>query len=239
MWGPAHKICPLTQRCVVTAHAICTDNVLYLYAQVNIGLRFFGGNVAEMWASELMLDSWNTAGIELRGYAIRTARPRAAANHTPAAPLLADADGNEIYAEQIPAYALKHDGAILPCPPYCAKGSPPGSVEVGGGQPSVVVERVVASGHHGWLVDSDCGAVRLHTVRLEGQAGLMRNTGVPGAWPAACDSPATGNCGPIADGRFTDILIDVSNSYGNGKSTPLNNTAISFVSPAADDSRHG
>ena len=50
-----------------------------------------------------------------------------------------------IFVEQIPAYAIEHDGAILSCPPYCAAGSPRGSREVGGGQPSLVVDNIVAS----------------------------------------------------------------------------------------------
>ena len=138
--------------------------------------------------------------------------------------------GREIFLEQLPHYALQHDPAVLPCPPYCATGSPKGSVEIGGGAPSAVIERVVASGHvsGSWLVDSDGGAVRLQNVRLEGIAGLMRNTGVPGAWPARCANASSTNCGPIEDGRFTDILIDVSNSYGPD-SKPLDNTAISCV----------
>lgn len=200
---------------------------------VGVGLRFYGGNVAEMWVSDSMLASWTVAGIQLRGYAIRVARSRShggepADEYSP----LQDADGREIYLEQIPAYALEHDGAVLPCPPYCAPpGAPAGSREIGGGQPSVVIERLVASSHVGWLVDSDCGAVRMQSTRLEGQAGLMRNTGLPYAWQPVCANASSENCGPIADGRFTDILIDVSNSYGSA-SKPANETAISFDKPA-------
>ena len=68
----------------------------------------------------------------------------------------------------------------------------------------------------------------MQSVRLEGIAGVMRNTGVPGAWPAHCTNDSSTNCGPIADGRFTDILIDVSNSYGPDNK-PQDNTAISCV----------
>jgi hypothetical protein len=57
----------------------------------------------------------------------------------------------------------------------------------------------------------------------------MRNTGVPGAWPTKCANASATNCGPIADGRFTDMLIDVSNSYGP-TNKPLDNTAISCAS---------
>jgi hypothetical protein len=84
---------------------------------INVGLRFFGGNVAEMWVSELMIASFVSAGIELRGYAIRTARPRSAADTPPTRPPLQDADGREIFVEQLPAWALAHDGAVLACPP--------------------------------------------------------------------------------------------------------------------------
>ena len=140
--------------------------------------------------------------------------------------------GREIFVEQLPQYALQHDPAVLPCPPYCAAGSPNGSVEIGGGAPSAVIERVVASGHvsGSWLVDSNAGAVRLQSVRLEGIAGVMRNTGVPGAWPTKCANASATNCGPIADGRFTDMLIDVSNSYGP-TNKPLDDTAISCAIP--------
>jgi hypothetical protein len=197
---------------------------------VDVGLRFYGGNVAEMWLSESMLDHWRVAGVQLLGYAIRTARPRNSSRAAAVAPPLQDADGREIFVDSIPAYALAHDGAVLPCPPYCADGSPRGSREVGGGQPSVVIDRIVASGNVGWLVDSDTAAVRLQGVRLEGQSGIMRNTGVPGAWPAACADETSTDCGPIADSRFADILIDVSNSYGT-TSRPANDTAIQFDRP--------
>jgi hypothetical protein len=59
----------------------------------------------------------------------------------------------------------------------------------------------------------------------------MRNTGVPYAWPATCPNASSGNCGPIADGRFTDILIDVSDTYGHAGGQPANDTAISFDKP--------
>ena len=52
--------------------------------------------------------------------------------------------------------------------------------------------------------------------------------GLPGAWPITCKSSLSGNCGPVADGRFTDILIDVSNTYGR---KPINDVAIEFVRP--------
>jgi hypothetical protein len=97
------------------------------------------------------------------------------------------------------------------------------------GTASVSIENVVASGEVGWLVDSDVAAVRLQTVRLEGTAGLMRNTGLPEGWPIHCAvNESSGNCGPIGDGRFSDILIDVSNSYGRA---PANHTAIFFGKP--------
>jgi hypothetical protein len=172
-----------------------------LIHDVDVGLRFFGGNVAEMWVSECMLAQWRVAGIQLLGYSIRTARPRPTqAGEQPTAPPLRDADGREIFVEQLPNYTIDHDPAILSCPPYCATGSPPGSREVGGGDPSVVIDRVVASGHVGWLVDSNSGAVRMQSVRLEGEAGIMRNTGLPGAWADQCANATSTNCGPIVDG---------------------------------------
>ena len=140
---------------------------------VGVGLRFYGGNVAAMWLSETMLAHWQVAGVQLLGYAIRVARPRSHAAATPRHPPLRDADGREIFIEQIPKWALEHDPAVLPCPPYCAPpDSPPGSREVGGGMPSVVLDRIVASGEVGWLVDSDGGAVRMQSVRLEGTLPL-------------------------------------------------------------------
>lgn len=59
---------------------------------VGIGLRFFGGNVAEMWVSELMIASWSEAAIALQGYSIRIARPRATSNTTTLQNPLVDAD---------------------------------------------------------------------------------------------------------------------------------------------------
>jgi len=192
---------------------------------VDVGLRFFGGNVAEMWVSESMLAQWRVAGIQMLGYSIRTARPRSHAGEPAAAPPLRDADGHEIFVEQLPNYTIAKDGAILPCPPYCATGSPAGSREVGGGNPSVVIDRVVASSHQGWLVASNGGGVRMQSVRLEGEAGIVLNTGLPEAWPAHCANASATNCGPIIDHRFDDILIDVSNSYGPS-SRPANDTAV-------------
>ena len=134
---------------------------------VNVGLRFFGGNVAEMWVSELGLGHWRDAGIQIIGYSIRTARPRRFGGQPAVAPPLEDADGHEIYVEQLPSYLLEHVGsdAVLQCPPYCAAGSSAGSREVGGGQPSVVLEKIVAGTKNqapaGWLVDSNAAGVRM------------------------------------------------------------------------------
>ena len=45
-----------------------------------------------------------------------------------------------------------------------------------------------------------------------------------------CANASSINCGPLTDGRFTDILIDVSNSYG-AASQPANDTAVLFNKP--------
>ena len=96
----------------------------------------------------------------------------------------------------------------------------------------MVIEKVTAGSHTGWLVDSDCAAVRMQSVRLEGQAGIMRNTGVPYAWPTTCPNASSGNCGPIADGRFTDILIDVSDTC-ECRSSTVTSAYASLLSPPA------
>lgn len=59
---------------------------------VDIGIRFFGGNVAEMWVSELMVASWSQAAIALQGYSIRIARPRASSQTSEPIKPLVDAD---------------------------------------------------------------------------------------------------------------------------------------------------
>ena len=153
--------------------------------------------MAEMWVSESGFAHWREAGVQLIGYAIRTVRPRAYAGKPAVAPPLEDADGREIFLEQIPSYMLTKGDGLLACPPYCAKGSPPGSREAGGGQPTVVMDRIVAGTGNvapaGWLVDSNGGGVRLQSVRLEGAAGIMRNTlaSAAGATPELlCGVPA-------------------------------------------------
>ena len=60
--------------------------------------RGAGGNVAEMWVRDSQLASWKQAGIELRGYAVRTARPRNSSSAPPRVPPLLDADGHERFA---------------------------------------------------------------------------------------------------------------------------------------------
>jgi len=58
----------------------------------------------------------------------------------------------------------------------------------------------------GWLVDSNGPSVRLQGVRMEGNAGLVRNTGRPLGSPPEAQ--------PIASARFQTVLIDV-NYAGN------------------------
>jgi hypothetical protein len=54
---------------------------------VDVGIRFFGANVAEMWVTDIWLGHWREAGIELRGYSVRTAR-NASAKGTPCVPFV-------------------------------------------------------------------------------------------------------------------------------------------------------
>eukprot|EP00039_Didymoeca_costata_P022720 m.5076 g.5076 ORF g.5076 m.5076 type:complete len:84 (-) comp3194_c0_seq2:674-925(-) len=57
---------------------------------------------------------------------------------------------------------------------------------------------------------------------MSGNAGIMRNTGVP----LGCEVL---HCAPMSDPRFTDMLIDVSNSYAR---LPRSQPAVEFYKPA-------
>lgn len=88
---------------------------------------------------------------------------------------------------------------------------------VGGGSPSVVIANMVPSSATGWFADSNGPAIRMHNVRLEAGAGLLRNTG------------------EIVDPRFTDLMVDCSNSYGpkGSKYGPTyNGTAVLYQQPS-------
>jgi hypothetical protein len=110
---------------------------------VEVGLLFFGANVAEHWVTECKYNNFTKAGIQLVGYSEREARPVAARGTKPAVnqPVLTDAAGNEIFYEQIPKYAQNE--RMLPCPPYCAPNNTAATKNitqkrmVGGGGPSV------------------------------------------------------------------------------------------------------
>ena len=203
------------------------DLVASRYSQITItdariGMRFFGANVAGQWVSDLWINNYTEAGIQLAGYGIREARLSTSDSSSSGLPPLADADGHEIFFDQIPKYAKKL--RMLPCPPYCSLGSPPERRQAGGGGPSVVVANVVSSSSNrgSWLVDSNGPAAHLSHVRLEGSTGIYRNTGLWGA-------PEGGT--PSADPRFMSILIDVSNSYSE-KLQPAHGDAIFFAPPS-------
>ena len=86
---------------------------------VSVGFNFFGANVAEMWLSRCKFNNFTSAGIKLVGYPIREARYRSQRGHKlPSANVFRDANGNEIFYEDIPAFARRD--RLLPCPPYCA-----------------------------------------------------------------------------------------------------------------------
>lgn len=197
---------------------------------VRIGFLFFGANVAEMWLSQCKFNNFTAAAIKLQGYPIREARYAAQRRDRPQNDtVLRDSNGNEIFYEDIPAFARRD--RMLPCPPFCAADGT--SRLVGNGGPSVVIEHIVAASHYtsAWLVDSNGPSVRLTNVRCEGETGLVRNTGYsgPGNWPAWLQpSNRTVNPEPRADDRFTDMLYDVSNSYTPGSSQ---RSAIEFLKP--------
>ena len=58
--------------------------------------------MAEMWVSDSLLGHWRGAGVQLRGYAVRTARNSSTAHTTAGIPVLRDADGREIFVEMVP-----------------------------------------------------------------------------------------------------------------------------------------
>ena len=102
---------------------------------VDVGIRFFGANVAEMWVTDIWLGHWRKAGIELRGYSIRTARNESVKDTPPNMPVLLDGDGREIFVGMLPRYAVRPGGRMLPCPPYCVAASAgAGALQAGGGE---------------------------------------------------------------------------------------------------------
>lgn len=174
---------------------------------MHVGMRFVGANVAEQWVENSHFNNWSVAGIQLVGHAgPRVIRPLSSRGVAPPAhsAVFEDADGREIFVEQIPPYVLNK-------PP--TKKGPGGTYIAGGGGPSVVMTNIVASSKKiktgdapGWLVDSNGPSVRLQGVRMEGNAGLVRNTGRPLGSPPEAQ--------PIASARFQTVLIDV-NYAGN------------------------
>ena len=197
---------------------------------VRIGFQFFGANVAGQWLQHLHINNFTEAGVQLYGYGFREARSLSQRGSPTPGDAIVDGSGHEVFFEQIPAYAKKL--RMLPCPPYC--GADGERRKAGGGGPSAIISHVVASSGSGWLIDSNGMAVHANHVRLEGQAGIYRNTGLyrplsePGQGPA--DDWAA--LRPGDDGRFQSMLYDVSNSYREDFH-PADGSAILFAQPSA------
>ena len=183
---------------------------------MHVGMRFVGANVAEQWVDNSHFNNWTVAGIQLVGHAgPRTIRSLSSSGTPAHSAVFEDADGREIFVEQIPPYVLTK--------PPTTKG-PDGTYIAGGGGPSVRITNIVASSKKnkthdapGWLIDSNGPSVRLQGVRMEGNAGLSRNTGRPlGSMPTSQ---------PIGSMRFQSILIDV-NYAGNPSRLPRDGPVI-------------
>ncbi len=158
---------------------------------VREGFRFVGANVAEMWLSGIMITNYDECGFNLITHSGRVVRGIAERDTPTEENVLRDADGREIFLEQIPETAIAQKLMRTEHPGVEGSARRPW---VGGGGPTVVIENVVAHAKHpaSWLVKSFYAPVRLSYVRHEGPGGILK------AW------------GGAPDGRFNDILVDVN-----------------------------
>jgi hypothetical protein len=178
-------------------------------AGLRIGFRLHGANVAEMWFKEIMLGSVEEAGFKLIGYPGRMVR-RIAEKDTPIQEaVVRDADGREIFMEQIERLPVLMAQQIHTTPHADVPESKT-RPWAGGGGPTCYISDLVAHIHdpRAWMVDALYAPVRLEHVRMEGCAGVIR-----AAPPGSPNS------------RFADILIDVNAVSVGG----LNGSAIEYL----------
>lgn len=158
---------------------------------VRIGVRAVGANVAEIWFQNIFINKCEEAGFKLITHSGRVVRNLAEKDTPTNENVLRDADGREIFLEQIPEYARKTKVQNI------EHADVPGSNRrpwVGGGGPTIVIQNVVSHMNNPktWLVDSNGAPLRLYGVRHEGPGGIFRTRG-----------------GGVAM-RFNDILVDVN-----------------------------
>ncbi len=158
---------------------------------VREGFRFVGANVAEMWLSGIMISNYDDCGFNLVTQSGRVVRGIAERDTPTDENVLRDADGREIFLEQIPETAIGQKLMRAEHPEVEGSAQRPW---VGGGGPTVTIYNVVAHARNpaSWLVKSFHSPVRLSYLRHEGPGGILK------AW------------GGAAHGRFNDVLTDVN-----------------------------
>ena len=157
-----------------------------------IGIRLVGANVAEMWFKECFIGSCEEAGFKLVGHRGRVLRNLREKDEPTNEDVVKDADGREVFIEQMPPELVKQKLRESEHPDV------PGSKSrswAGGGAPTCYMSDIVSHMHHpsAWMIDSNWAAVRLEHVRMEGCSGLLRVSGEG-----------------MINVRFNDILIDVN-----------------------------
>jgi len=157
-----------------------------------IGFRLESANVAEMWFHQCFLGTCEEAGFKLIGHSGRVLRSIEERDTPTDENVVLDADGREIFLEQLPPTLVKQKVRRSEHPDV------PGSARrawVGGGAPTCYISDLVAhmSDPRAWMIDSNWAPVRLEHVRMEGCSGAIRVSGKG-----------------MANIRFNDILIDVN-----------------------------
>jgi hypothetical protein len=184
--------------CVDIGGPFCPDLVASTFRRFGvqacrIGFRLTGGNVAEIWFENGMAGGCEEATWKLIGFRGRVVRNLAEKGTPTKERVFRDADGREIFLEQIPkACFKKHVRQNKPHPDV------PGSNRrswVGGGAPTTFISKVVShsSFAKAWVIDSNRAPVRVEHLRCEGAAGVLRMGGRG-----------------MRNVRFDDILIDVN-----------------------------
>jgi hypothetical protein len=181
----------------------CPDLVASTFARCSwnaarIGIRLVGANVAEMWFKNGLSTHLEEATFQMVGFGGRVVRSLAEKDAPAAQNVLRDADGKEIFLEQIPERCLSWNNDAFAPVRQAAGGDDPGHKSrptVGGGGPTSFISEWVSHNNYAnaWFIESNGPAVRAEHIRCEGCAGVLRMTG-------------RGR----SNVRFNDMLVDVN-----------------------------
>ncbi|MEW6357179.1 MAG: hypothetical protein AB1696_12695 [Planctomycetota bacterium] len=171
-----------------------------------VGFRLESANVAEMWFKECYVGSCEEAGFKLIGHSGRVLRSIKEKDAPTQENVLRDADGREIFLEQLPPTLVQQQVNREAHDDVAGSKKRPW---VGGGAPTCFISDLVAHMQYpqAWMIDTNWASVRLEHVRMEGCSGILRATGKG-----------------MRNTRFNDILIDVNAVTTGG----LNGYAIEY-----------